>query len=246
MKRFLYIMVLASAVGAGAAVDYDFARYQEILARKPFGGAAWDAAAAAAAVKVVPPAPEEPPFTKDIRMCGITDSPGGIRVGFLDISQKPPKSHFLRIGEETEDGIAVLDADYDEEKALLAKGEQEHWIYMNQASGGVEPSAVNMVSAAGKVPLPSSRAARARAAANAAGGSYAERLKQRRAEIMKRRLEMSEEKTKISPEDMRKHLEEVQMDAIRKGLPPLPIPLTPEMDDQLVKEGLLPPSNSAE
>jgi len=40
---------------------------------------------------------------------------------------------------------------------------------------------------------------------------------------------------------LRAHLERVQMDAIRNGLPPLPLPLTPEMDAQLVKEGVLPP-----
>ena len=237
MKRFLYIAVLASAVGAGAAVDYDFARYQEILARKPFGGAAWDAAAAAAAAKVAPPAPEEPPFTKDIRMCGITDSPGGIRVGFLDISQKPPKSHFLRIGEETEDGIAVLDADYDEEKALLAKGEQEHWIYMNQASGAV---AATLPAA-----RPGGRRGGRMAVANA-GTSYADRLRMRREALQKKQEEMESRPKVLSAEVLRKHLQDVQMDAIRKGLAPLPIPLTPEMDDQLVKEGLLPPVEGAE
>jgi len=31
------------------------------------------------------------------------------------------------------------------------------------------------------------------------------------------------------------------MEVIRQGLPPLPIPLTPEMDAQLVSEGVLPP-----
>ena len=31
------------------------------------------------------------------------------------------------------------------------------------------------------------------------------------------------------------------MEVIRQGLPPLPIPLTPEQDSQLVKEGVLPP-----
>ena len=33
------------------------------------------------------------------------------------------------------------------------------------------------------------------------------------------------------------------MEVIRKGMPPLPIPLTKEMDDQLVAEGILPPSS---
>lgn len=45
----------------------------------------------------------------------------------------------------------------------------------------------------------------------------------------------------LTGDDLKKHLEKVQMDAIRKGLPPLPLPLTPEMDAQLVKEGVLSP-----
>ncbi len=44
-----------------------------------------------------------------------------------------------------------------------------------------------------------------------------------------------------SPEELQAHLQNVQMDAIRTGKPPLPIPLTPEMDAQLVQEGILPP-----
>ena len=31
------------------------------------------------------------------------------------------------------------------------------------------------------------------------------------------------------------------MDVIRAGLPPLPVPLTKQMDEQLVAEGILPP-----
>ena len=44
-----------------------------------------------------------------------------------------------------------------------------------------------------------------------------------------------------SQEELTAHLHQVQMDAIRTGKPPLPIPLTPEMDAQLVREGVLPP-----
>jgi len=38
-----------------------------------------------------------------------------------------------------------------------------------------------------------------------------------------------------------KNIQEYQMNTIREGMPPLPIPLSKEMDDQLVKEGILPP-----
>jgi hypothetical protein len=41
---------------------------------------------------------------------------------------------------------------------------------------------------------------------------------------------------------LEKHLQEYNMQAIREGAPPLPIPLTPEQDAQLVEEGILPPA----
>lgn len=42
--------------------------------------------------------------------------------------------------------------------------------------------------------------------------------------------------------EIRKNLQDYQMEVIRTGMPPLPVPLTQEMDDQLVSEGVLPPS----
>jgi hypothetical protein len=41
--------------------------------------------------------------------------------------------------------------------------------------------------------------------------------------------------------EMERQLQEYQMQAIREGRAPLPIPLTPEIDAQLVNEGVLPP-----
>ena len=41
--------------------------------------------------------------------------------------------------------------------------------------------------------------------------------------------------------EVRENLREYQMEVIRSGMPPLPIPLTEEMDAQLVAEGVLPP-----
>jgi hypothetical protein len=41
---------------------------------------------------------------------------------------------------------------------------------------------------------------------------------------------------------LERKLQEYQMDLIRQGKTPLPmVPLTPEMDAQLVEEGVLPP-----
>ena len=44
-------------------------------------------------------------------------------------------------------------------------------------------------------------------------------------------------------QEIQESLRQYQMDVIRAGLPPLPVPLTKQMDDQLVAEGVLPPEN---
>ena len=49
---------------------------------------------------------------------------------------------------------------------------------------------------------------------------------------------------RLTGESLQKHLQEYQMELIRTGQPPLPIALTPEMDAQLVKEGVLPPQTA--
>lgn len=45
----------------------------------------------------------------------------------------------------------------------------------------------------------------------------------------------------MTPEEINALLQEYQKELIRAGQPPLPIPLTPETDQQLVDEGVLPP-----
>jgi hypothetical protein len=54
--------------------------------------------------------------------------------------------------------------------------------------------------------------------------------------------ELSPEEQAAKREEVRENLRQYQMEVIRAGMPPLPIPLTPEMDDQLVAEGVLPPA----
>lgn len=45
-------------------------------------------------------------------------------------------------------------------------------------------------------------------------------------------------------QEVRENLRQYQMEVIRSGKPPLPIPLTQEMDDRLVQEGILPPQKN--
>ena len=193
----------------------DFSRYEVILARKPFGEIM---------LRPVPPpklAPNAPPpFVKDLRMCAITDSDFGIRVGFVDIKKKPPKSYYLGIG-ESEDGITVVNADYEMEAALLRKGSEEYWIYLGGKAGQAPAGLASAGDAAGK---------------KKKRESYAVRLRRRRETFRYRKVEPPQ----LTGKELEEHLKQYQMDLIRKGMPPLPIPLTRDLDDQLVAEGVLP------
>ena len=56
--------------------------------------------------------------------------------------------------------------------------------------------------------------------------------------------ELTPEEQAQKREEVRENLREYQMAVIRAGMPPLPIPLTAEMDDKLVEEGILPPAET--
>jgi hypothetical protein len=71
--------------------------------------------------------------------------------------------------------------------------------------------------------------------------SYAERLRQSREARIRQISAASTNAPGLTQEELKKHLEQHQMQLIRSGQSPLPIPLTKEQDDQLVREGVLPP-----
>jgi hypothetical protein len=126
------------------------------------------------------------------------------------------KNYFLYEG-DMEDGMELVQADFENEKALLKKGAEEAWMDMNAATVVVS-AAPSTGSAAGVI------AAR-RNAASAPPPPPPKPL--------------------YTGEALEKHLKDYQMELIRAGGekgPPLPMELTPEMDDQLVAEGVLAPS----
>lgn len=237
MKRLQGMMIIALLCGCQSSLAVvDFSRYEPILERRPFSSAVAAEAEAAPAVVTV----EAPPaFVQHLRMVAITESPAGIRVGFVNIREKPPKTYFLYVG-DSEDGILMADADYDRERALLRKDGEQYWLSMGEATASPAPGGNAPVRAAGV-----SGIQRAHVSSNsdadqdtqARALSYAER-RRRRIEEMRRR---AEESRKLSDEEVEKRLREYQMKLIREGKTPLPIPITEEMDAQLVKEGILPP-----
>ena len=233
VRLHIAVMVVV-AMSCSSAMAVDFSRYSLILERRPFAAADLADDSAAQVVTLVAP----PAFVKDLRMCAITESPAGIRVGFVNISAKPPQPYYLYVG-DSEDGIELVEADYDTEGALLRKGSEQFWLHMGGESlvGGTPPpsAGASLPPTTSSTRVPS--ISRPPTVGSADDVSYAER-RRRRLEEMRERAAASRD---LSEAEVEKRLRDYQMDLIRKGLTPLPIQLTPEMDAQLVQEGVLPP-----
>jgi len=208
-----------SLADTNAPLTTSFSRYSIILSRMPFGdeAAAAAAAAALAEAKIVP----VESFTKTLKMCAITRNhfTGTVQVGLVDSATK--KSYFLSEG-DSEDGMELKVADYVGEKALLKKGAEEVWMTMTEVK--TPQAVVGPGGAVAMTPSPFTRS---------------------KVEPAAPTLPESAAKPRLTGETLKKHLQSYQMDLIRAGGskgPPLPMALTPEMDEQLVKEGVLPPT----
>lgn len=247
MKTVLMVaaMLLMSLTVCLGVVENVFSRYEIILQRKPFGES------------LAPVTPNQPTnsltiISREIKIVGFSDNGLGksdsIRVSFVNISAKPPLAYTLRVGEKSDDGtLELLGASYDEGWAQVRKDGQEQRLTLDEGA----PSAPAAVAAGTPSPFPLSVGVpppAATAADKRAQESYAERLRKRREADLQRAVEAFDQpppQPKLTGDELKKHLEQYQMEAIRKGKPPLPIPLSQEMDDQLVKEGVLPPSQPA-
>jgi len=212
----------------------EFNRYEVILSRRPFGAA--PAEEEPRRQEDVPPAPP-PEFAANLKMCAITESGGRLRVGFTVAGAKSAGSHFLFVGESSEDGYEVMRADYEAETAVVRKDGQEVEIKMGGGGGKPQLAAVGP-----DVARPAGMRTRL-AAPSVVGRKSATRVlspgRQARLEEEQRRAETLPE---LHGQVLEKHLQEYNMQAIREGAPALPIALTPEQDAQLVAEGVLPPA----
>lgn len=162
--------------------------------------------------------PASQSFARNLRLSMLFEGmDGSVRAGIVDNSTR--KSYILAIG-EPQDGLEMVEADIKASEAMIRK-ENEVALFKLEAGSGQTISKSEQ----------SSRQS-----------SYAERRRAllQKVEQQRREAEPPPE-PKLTGEALKKHLEQVQMDAIRNGLPPLPLPLTPEMDAQLVREGVLPP-----
>ena len=162
--------------------------------------------------------PASQSFARNLRLSMLFEGMDGTtRAGVVDNTTK--KSYILRIG-EPQDGLEVVEADIKSSEAMLRKGNEVALFKLESGAG--EPISKTEQSSR--------------------QSSYAERRQTLLKKIETQRKEAEPPpKPQLTGEALQKHLENVQMDAIRNGLPPLPLPLTPAMDAQLVKEGVLPP-----
>lgn len=244
--------VAAVALGATDASS----RYDIILKRQPFWNPPPPPAPRQRVVPVKKPVPQKS-FTDDIRMCGITQTKNGLRVGFVVSGgrgrNRSQNSYYLFVG-ESEDEIEVVSADFEGEKALLRKGDQEGWICMREQEPAEQPEPPKVSSpAVAPIAGRTMRQAKALAAGRVPRPitSYRDLLKKREEERARKLKEDQERKKKelaarseLTGEALQKHLQDYNLKLIRaKGElgPPLPIPLTAEQDAQLVEEGVLPP-----
>ncbi|NOU35420.1 MAG: hypothetical protein HOO88_01395 [Kiritimatiellaceae bacterium] len=161
--------------------------------------------------------PASQSFARNLRLSMLFEGPDGTtRAGIVDSATK--KSYILRIG-EPQDGLEMVEADVKTSEAMIRK-DNEVALFKLEAGAGAPISKSEQFSRQ---------------------SSYAERRRALLQKINEQQKPAPPPEPLLTGEALKKHLENVQMDAIRNGLPPLPLPLTPEMDAQLVKEGVLPP-----
>ena len=209
------------AAGAVAPRELSFERYQVILDRQPFGLGLSTTAAETSASPAVVAAPGGEAL--GLRACSLVMIEGeGPRAGLVEV--KGGKSYLLSPG-ETIDGIRLVSVDMNEEQIVIQRGTEMAVLKLKEASPAerrptASGSSLTRPTLTRSVTIGNTPAAAPPAPTPAPSPPAPPRLQ---------------------GEELQRHLQQYQMEVIRKGLPPLPIPLTPEMDRQLVQEGVLPP-----
>lgn len=221
-------IALVYVLAAGACMaetEYTRERYDLIVDRSPFGEdplvvqqeqiAAKESAAAAAAAKAL---------EKELRLCFLLKSETGeIRAGFQNLKAKAgdPRNVMLMVGESFR-GMKLLDIDLGNSSAILQHQGKRVMFELSKA------------------PTPAKAAPKPAQPQRRFGGGFRRQPQPQKPP----EPQLSPEEQAAKREEVRENLRQYQMEVIRAGMPPLPIPLTQEMDDQLVAEGVLPPSGA--
>jgi len=228
MRNVNVIFYLFACAMTAMAADYSRERYDVIVDRSPFGEDSTlltadelqDQKAAALAAATAER------MEKEMRLCYLLETESGeIRAGFQNLKAQKgdPKSVMLMVG-ESYNGMKLSDVDLMNSSATLMLNGSRVTFELRKAA-----------------PPPKKAAPAAPAQPQRRfGGGF------RRTEPPKKppEPELSPEEQARKREEVRENLRQYQMEVIRSGMPPLPIPLTQEMDDQLVAEGVLPPAGA--
>lgn len=189
-----------------------FQDYEVILNRKPFG----DAPARESAASAPAPAPHSP-----YRLSALFRGVDGRLLAGL-VNRQDNKSLILTPN-VPEDGLRLLSADLDGGTATISDRGRTFVLELTSA------------------PSPDSQADNARESS-----SRTSNFTDRRRQLMQRMKKpdsetQADQASRLRGQELKEHLQNYQMEVIRSGMPALPIPLTEEMDRQLVEEGVLEP-----
>lgn len=217
MKSKTKILISAFIVLLLGGVRADWEHYQMLLDSHPFGNKGSDNAAGDAPRKKN----AQNSFAKHLRLCTIFEGfDGDVRAGLVD--EKNKDNYIIRLG-ETVKGITLEEVDLNVGNALLKKQGELAMLKLDAGSD--------------------SNPALERSPADSSAGVTRQRKRSLRVKrlVAARKKREAELGKKLEGKALKKYLQEYQMEVLRKGLPALPIPLTDEMDKQLVQEGVLPP-----
>ncbi|VGO16516.1 hypothetical protein PDESU_05107 [Pontiella desulfatans] len=216
------LILLAVGTLAARAAEYKRDRYDVIVDRSPFGEDPTIANEAAKSVQdAAAAAAEAKKLEKEIRLCFLMETESGeIRAGFQNLkAQKGEASSvMLMVGENF-------------------KGMKLSKIDLPNSSATLESNGKPITFELAKAPAAAAPAASPAATPRRFGGGF--RRPTEPVKPAEPRIPTPEEVQKN--EEVKENLRQYQMEVIRAGMPPLPIPLTKDMDDQLVAEGILPP-----
>jgi hypothetical protein len=236
-KTLISMAVLIVGMACAEEPQYSAERYDVILDRSPFGSELLadevdmeQKAAAEAAAEAKAAAAAAAAAAKELRLCFLLESESGeIRAGFHHLKAKAgsPKSIILMEGESFL-GMKLLDINLTESQATLESKGKPVLFELAKA-----PTAAKAKPAPAS-PQPPKR--------QFGGGFRRTKPPAQPAPTPPPEPQLSPEEQQQRREEIRANLQNYQMEVIRSGMPPLPIPLTQEMDDQLVAEGILPPA----
>lgn len=202
-------------------------KYQIIIDRQPFGRELISPEPSVSAIKSeVESIAAAKAAEKELRLCFIFETTKGlIRAGFQNkiVKAGEPKSIMLGVG-DTFKGMKLVDVNIQESTATLDRNGVMIMFSLNKSA---------------KNTLGNSKTTSTRKFNSGFRSSNTNEKEIKKEVNVKLTVQQQEQRKQEIQESLRQY----QMDVIRAGLPPLPVPLTKQMDDQLVAEGVLPPEN---